>query len=348
MGKIAKRVLMLCHPEMDHLAYAMYDGLYKVLGKDNLAIYPFVKHYQGDIDNWYTLDDGKKGFTSAPGYVSRHETTERSFDDLVNNIRSFDIIYLSSARTYAIRSLDQFIARSGRNNLPPIVFSEGEDYQNLNTIRMIKQRYNPVACFKREYIQSEIDSKGGDLHPIYPLPFAAISDGIPPDNPNKDIDVFALFGNTWPIRENIVRLINSRLSEKGKYIVGIDHWSESGSVGISHYPYRAYLEHMARAKINIVARGWGCDTLRRFEAPMYSGLVMSDNIPITTPYPFVDNVNIIYYNNDLSGLIEKIEYYLNNSGERERIGKAGREHCIMAHTTEARAKYFLSRIEGHI
>lgn len=350
MGKIPKRVLMLCHPEMDHLAYMMYDGLYKVLGKDNLSIYPYVKHYNGGVDDWYTLDDGKKGFTVSPGYISRHETSERSFDDLVNNIHSFDIIYISSARTYAIRSLDEFIARCGRNNLPPIVFSEGEDYQQLDTIRMIKRRYNPVACFKREYIQTDIDRFGGDLHPIYPLPFSAVTDNLVPDNPNKDIDVFALFGNTYPIRENIVRLINSS-HLKGKYniYVGIDHCNNGPIPNNSGAKlYKDYLDLMSRSKINIIARGWGNDSLRRFEAPCFSGLVLSDNIPITTPAPFIDNQHIIYYNNDLSDLIPKIEYYLNSQGERERIGRAGREHCMINHINVARVGHFFSRIEGHL
>ena len=348
MSRPIRKVLMLAHPEMDHLAYMMYNGLYKVLGKDNLSVYPFVKHYQGGVDDWYTLDDGKRGQTAPTGYIGKHDTHERSFDDLVNNIHSFDIIYLSSARTYALKALDQFISKCGRKNLPPIVFSEGEDYQGLHTIRAIKHKYHTLACFKREYVQSELD-RSPDLHPLYPLPFSAIIDNIPPDNPNKDIDVFALFGNTYPLRENIVRkILSSHLPGKYKIHVGIDRWNSSGYSTPRLVSYKAYLDLMSRAKINIIARGWGNDTLRRFEALCFSGLVLSDNIPITTPNPFYDNQTIIYYDSNLNGFIERIEYILGADNERQRIGTTGREHCLKHHTTEARAKYFLNRLEGHL
>ncbi len=351
-----KKVLMLAHPEMDHLAYMMYNGLYKILGKDNLSIYPFVKHYQGGIDDWYILDNGQKGYTKPPGYIGKHETPERSFDYLTDNINSFDVIYLSSGRTYAVKALDQFIARCG-NNIPPLIFSEGEDYQDLITIRNIKNKYHPKVCFKRELLQSDLD-KNPDLQPLYPLPFSAITDNLPSDNRNKDIDVFAIFGDTWPIREDIVRLVNtSQLSKKYKIHVGIDHFisdpnklpgCDQRDFNIPPLsPYSKYLDLMSRSKINLIARGWGYDTLRRFEASCFSGLVMSDSIPIMMSDPFIDNQHIIYYNNNLSDLINRIEYYLNSPSERERIGKSGMEHCFKFHTNEARTRYFLNKIELH-
>ncbi len=348
MSKINK-VLMLAHPELDHLQYMIYDGLYKVLGKDNLVVYPYVNHFSGSVDQGYILDDGKRGYTEAPGYVSKHETPLRSFEDLAQNIHSFDIIYLCSGRTYAVQALDQFIAICGRGNLPPIIFSEGEDYQSFITIRHIKNKYHPAVCFKREYIQDEINRNGGDLHPIYPLPFCAVTDNMPPDNENKDIDVFGIFGSTFPIREHIVRLLNTSPDLSGYNVyVGINNFSNPIPNNKSMLPYQDYLKLMARAKINVVARGWGNDSVRRFEAMCYSGLVMSDNLPTMTPEPFVDKQHIVYYNNDLSGLIEQIKHYLNNNEDRKRIGKAGREHCMVHHTTQARVQQFLSRIEGHI
>lgn len=358
MTKIS-RILMLAHPETDYLAYMMYDGLYKVLGKDNLAVYPFIRHYQGGIDDWYILDDGKKGYTIPSLQMNSHESIDRSFEDLVINIHSFDIIYMSSGRTYARKALDQFIAICGRNNLPPIIFSEGEDYQDLITIRNIKQKYNPLVCFKRELLQSDI-GKYPDLHPLHPLPFSAITDNLPPDNPNKDIDVFAVFGNTYPLRENIVRkILSSHLPEKYNVTIDIiNHkdvpemitpWGDKRKDATYHLiPHSKYLDHMSRAKINIVARGWGYDTIRRFEAQCFSGLVISDNLPIITPDPFIDNVHITYYNNDLSDLINRIEYILNADNERRRVGMGGRNHCMKYHTTEARARYFINKVEQKI
>lgn len=371
MGKQIKRILLLLHPEMDNSSYMLYNGLCKVLGNDNLDIFPYIKHYFGGVDDWYILDDGKRGLTGKPGFVADgHQTKEKSFDEIANNIRSgnYDIIAFSN-RTYAVNALHQFKHELGRKNLPPLVVFEGEDYSDLETIRRLKNRYDVVASFKREYIQSEIDSRGGDLHPIYPLPFSAIIDNIATDKEfdKKDIDVFALFGNTTTgsggnIRENIVKKIGSSdLVRKYKIHVGIDRFSNEYEkvtwLGSNKYKipplmgYKEYHEHMARAKINIVARGWGYDSIRRFEAPNYSGLVLADRLPITTPNDFIDGQHIVYYQNDLNDLLPKIEHYLSNPEgikERERIGNAGRDHCKSYHTTEVRARQFLDIISGHI
>ena len=147
-----KKVLMLAHPEMDHLAYMMFDGLCKVLGAQNIFVFPFVNHYAGGVDRDYILDDGKKGYTAPPGYASSHENPVLSFDELAGMMDEFDIVYLSSARTYAMKALNQFKERFG-NNMPPLVFSEGEDYQSLCTIENIKRAFNPAVCFKRELLQ---------------------------------------------------------------------------------------------------------------------------------------------------------------------------------------------------
>lgn len=362
MRKPIKKVLMLLHYEMDHTSYMLFDGLYKVLGKDNLDIFPYINHFmgQGRVDEGYILDDKKRGWTVAPSHISTHETPEKSFEEIADNIKSgyYDIIAFSN-RTYAVLALDRLIAHLGRDKLPPLVLFEGEDYSDLNTIRRLKQKYYPVASFKREYIPSEVSRTGGDLHPLFPFPFSAITDFLAEDKQieNKDIDVFALFGNTQQIRENIVKLIGSSdLPKKYKIHVGIDRfsnepekvtWSDQTRFTIPPLmSYKDYQEHMGRAKINIVARGWGNDSIRRFEASSYGGLVLADRLPIITPDDFIDGQHIIYYNSDLSDLIPKIEYYLNNPVERERIGKAGRDHCMKYHTTESRARYFLGKVEG--
>lgn len=364
MGKSIKKVLMLLHYEMDHTSYMLYDGLYKVLGKDNVDIFPYINHImgQGRVDEGYILDDGKRGWTVAPSHISNHETPNKSFEEIADNIKSgyYDIIAFSN-RTYAVRALDRFITHLARDTLPSLVLFEGEDYSDLNPIRRLIQKYNPVAAFKREYIPSEISKNGGDLYSLFPLPFSAITDTVEQDRQieNKDIDVFALFGNTQQIRENIVREIGSSdLPKKYRIHVGIDRFSNEPEKATwldqtrfqipPMMSYKDYQEHMSRAKINIVARGWGNDSIRRFEAPCYSGLVLADRLPIITPDDFIDGQHIIYYNSDLSDLIQKIEYYLNNPVERERIGKAGRDHCMKYHTTEARARYFLEKVEGRL
>lgn len=351
-----KRVLMLADPESDNLAYMMFDGLYKVLGKDNVFVCPFIKYFQGGIDEWW--QNGNRRFTSPLAYCCKHESRESTLDELVNNINSFDIIYLSSTRSYAENALKQFIERCGRDRLPPLICSEGEDSSGSDHIERIKKLYNPVVCFKREFLQSNID-RFRHLKPIYPLPFSApVNSSLFPDNPNKDIDICVQFGDTHPVRESIIKkLLENEMHNRCNAHITINGFLfEPKRINIDsrirntirYSQYNDYMKFMSRSKINIIARGNGFDTVRRFEAPCFSGLVLSDNIPIVTPYPFIGGEHVIYYSNELTDLVQQIEYYLSHDEERIKIGKAGREHCMRYHTTEARARYFLNKVEEHI
>lgn len=338
-----KKVLMLADPELDNLAYMMFDGLSKVLGAENVMVYPYIRYFQGGIDCWH-ITNFLRGYTQPPGYAVKHGTPEKSFEELAGMIEEFDFVYLSSARTCAVNALHMFKMHCG-DKLPPLVFSDGEDHQNLQVIEAVKRYFNPAVCFKRELLPRDLEAR---KFPLYPLPFSAVTDNLVPDSPDKDIDVFALFGSTHPIREELARLISSKLAEKYKVHVGVTRQNPNRVSIPVLAQYKQYHELMSRAKINIVARGEGYDTVRRFEAPCYSGLVMSDNIPIITPYPFKDGEHIVYFHNSLSGLTGLIENFLACDENRQRIGKAGREHCMKYHTTEARARYFLEKIEENI
>ncbi len=112
--------------------------------------------------------------------------------------------------------------------------------------------------------------------------------------------------------------------------------------GDAMFGYTNYLKMMASAKINVVARGHGWDSVRRFEAPTFSGLVLADRLPLITPNDYEDRKNIVYYENDLSDMVDKILYYLEHNEERKKIGEAGRKHTFKYHTSIRRAEYLLS------
>ena len=109
------------------------------------------------------------------------------------------------------------------------------------------------------------------------------------------------------------------------------------------FGYNQYLKEMASAKINIVARGHGIDTVRKWEAPAFSGLVLADKLPLIVPNDYEENKHIVYYKDDLSDLVDKIIYYLKHDEERKRIGVAARKHTFENHTSIRRAEYFLSK-----
>jgi spore maturation protein CgeB len=49
----------------------------------------------------------------------------------------------------------------------------------------------------------------------------------------------------------------------------------------------------------------------------------------------------VFYEDDLSDLVDKIIYYLNHDQERIAIGQAGAEHTRKYHLDICRARYFL-------
>lgn len=345
-----EKILLLSDPEMDYLHYQLTNGLIQLRGEENVIIYPFKHAYAGEIDDWYYLSDGKRGFTGAMDQGRVWKDLPRwGITDVVHAIKNgaFEFIVLSSARTYAIKALEEIKEMFGRIPLP-IVFCDSEDYTQLR--RDILEKYHPICYFKRELLDTEENKKFCSVYPIYPLPFSAITDHVPIEQydlpaEEKDIDVFFAAGLTYEIRERIVLLLDEMRKEEGIMFVGGTDPPPKGRKDL-HFRenYDNYCKLMGRARINLTARGFGQDTVRRWEVACYSGEVMADNLYLQTPFPFTGGENIVYYDNDLSNLKALIRYYLKNEKERIKIGKAGKEHCFKFHTTRARAKYFLERV----
>jgi spore maturation protein CgeB len=56
---------------------------------------------------------------------------------------------------------------------------------------------------------------------------------------------------------------------------------------------------------------------------------------------FVENRDIVYYNNE-EDCIEKLLYYCKNDEEREHIAKNGREKVLANHTTAHRVDFIIA------
>lgn len=325
---------------MDYLHYMLTDGLIQVLGEENVILYPFKKAYAGGADDWYILDDGKTGFTSPIQQGKCWENLpELYINDIIKGLKSgeFEYIVLFSSRNYAVKALDELKLNLGDNT--PVVFVDGEDYDTIQA--EIIRRYSPVCYFKRELT--------ADLrrYSIYPFPFSAITNNLPDvDDSIKDIDVFFSCGRTYPLREEVLRRLLRLKKERGISFVGGSDPTLPEQNTSFRLSCRDYHRHIARSKIGISVRGFGRDTLRRWEIPTWNTLHICDKLDIIIPDDFTDNENIVYFNTD--NFEEKVIYYLENDDEREKIAKKGREHLMNFHTTAARAKYFLSVIQNRL
>ncbi len=319
------KILFFNHPEQDYGEFFLFDGLCELFGDENVVTFPWKKSYYGIPDRDYILDDGKRGSTGPCPYMKKRYVDPWSEEKIRSSLDQFKLWVLASPRTYAKNGLRKFISLRKSDVL--LAFCDHEDSVGIRE-DLIKE-FKPDFIFKRE-LTKEIDG-------VHPLPFSSVCWHLQKDIEEKTIDVFCSFGFTHNIRKNIRNLLhqNERLKEY-KVIANVNN------CGDKMFGYKGYLEMLASAKINIIARGHGIDTVRRFEAPTFSGLVLADRLPLITLNDYEDQKHIVYFKNDLSDLVDKIIYYLEHEEKRRQIGEAGRVHTFKYHTSVRRAEQFLS------
>lgn len=327
------KILYLVEPQQDFLCYMTFNGLCELLGEDNVILYPFKLSYMGLSDSGYMLyNENKRGFTGTSPYIKPRRLRIYPFEEIVEEMPSIDLIILSSPRHYPVHAL-RFIKQIYGGRIPkPTAFLDGEDGDNIREDLIAE--FEPQFIFKRELTHH--------INGVHPLPFSAIVPhlDIYEDllKTEKTLDVFALFGNTHPIRERIVKFLLEQ-NLQNSYI-GIDTgalpWQNDGRFKIHPLMgYEPYLRKMASAKINIVLRGHGRDTVRYWEVVSFETLMLIKDPGIVIPNPYIDKTHCVYFE-DEKDLREKIDYYLSHEDERVAIAKACREHTLKFHTNRSR------------
>lgn len=322
-----KKILIFAHPEQDFLSYMIHHGLCKIYGGDNVITYPFKRSHYGLVDDKYLLDDGKVGYTAPSQFMEALEGREYTSGEIADLIKKQGIEFAicESPRTHAVKGADEFKDLLAGYNVP-LVLCDGDDGTNIRTD--VIDKLVPLVYFKRELTVDH------ELGGIFPLPFSSFIDTSKYPDKEKDIDVFFSVGMTHGRRNLILdRLIQLR----GDLSVHVADDSNRLS-------FDEYIDKMSRAKVNVICRGHGWDTVRRFEAASFSGIVLSDKIPIITPNTFEDGKHIIHYEDDLSDLVDKVLFYVNNNDKRKEIGEAGRKHLLEYHTTKKRAEHMIEKI----
>lgn len=273
-----KKVLYLTHPELDYGEAFLFYGLCKILGDNNVVTYPYKKTYYGEVADDYILDDGKRGWTEPTPWMIPKQKNCWTIEDIKKNISEFDIIVLSSARTYAVRAADELIRVFG--HFPkPLVFTEHEDGDNIRND--IIKKYSPSVIFKREVLKLYNTLQSPK---VYPLPFSCTLDAFPEMNDlEKEIDLFMLCGNTHALRvETVKKILSMDLDQRGyKIHVGIDNGILPHTTVQPHsyvipplLPWKEYVKYIAKSKVAVAVRGWGRDTIRRWEIPGYNTMML--------------------------------------------------------------------------
>lgn len=84
---------------------------------------------------------------------------------------------------------------------------------------------------------------------------------------------------------------------------------------------------------------------RYFEVMLSKTLLLCNSMPYEYENVFVDGVNCVMFENDLSDFREKVDYYMNHDSEREAILKNAYEMAIKEYTWEHTADKLLNKIQ---
>jgi len=341
-----RKILLISDPEADYGQYFLWRGLAQLLGDENVVTFPFKKSYYGEVDKDYILPDGKTGYTAPYDFQYSYQTTAEfnggpdimrdfvkkrptpriyTLDDVVNEIKTFDLIIVSSFRRFALQAYNDLKAR-----LPyfrcPVVYTDMEDASGINMWQV--DEIHPDVIFKREMLMGE---PYPSHYPVFPLPFSSHIEETDFVEREKKYDVFLACGITHPVRTQV---LNKLKSMKINFIGGGNEFRRS---------WKDYNDLMEQSKISIIVRGWGWDTVRAWEAPAHRTMTMWYEHPQIIPNPFTHKEHTSYFN--LNNLEEQIYYYLDNEKERNMIAEAGRKHLFIFHSNRARAQYLIDRVK---
>lgn len=85
---------------------------------------------------------------------------------------------------------------------------------------------------------------------------------------------------------------------------------------------------------------------RNFEIPAFGGFQLTNYVPFIEDY-FIIGKEIAVYSS-IEDLVIKIQYYLNDVAERERMAKNGFKRAVEEHTYENRLRQILAKIEADL
>ncbi len=323
------KILFICSTGFDYSQDLAYGGLVKILGQQNVVDHPWNIKYHLPL----------KDYPKNLGYTSFSLRLP-----LFGNFNQFDLVILGSAKPDALHTYSKILS-SIKNK--PVIFIDGGDEQQtggdfyrLNAGNeyeaVIKQKPFDIIL-KREYIPALHDAAGNTFPFPFSFPYNVHIDRVAEEQKKYDV---AFWGQQKPaIRENALRML------QGKY----DCEKNGTTLDQNFYNYKRkgkfYLEELAACKIVLNFRGGGWDTMRYWEAPACGSFMISQRPQITIPNNFEDGKHVVWCDDSLNDLIEKIDYYLRHTTERESIAATAKTHLEKYHLNTSRAKRLLEIVK---
>lgn len=329
------RLLFLNSRSADYLEDQLFSGLTELLGHENVIPYPINRNY----------------YLSHKPYP-RNLGHCRTIGDLFGDWRrmrqslgrlDFDGIVIGSTKR---DTLDTYLSFADR--IPaalPVVYVDGGDWpevggdaRRMGFDDLLSRSFAvraPDLIFKREYLIGGTYSEN-----VYPLPMAF---GPAPEfehiEPKYDVTCWCV--ESHPVRTQALMLLEDRYDCRANGTVRGQKFRKYKRRGT------AYLRELAASRIACNFRGVGWDTLRYWEIPALGSLMLTVEPKIRIDNNFIAGEHVICCRDDLSDMLQLLDYYLVHAEERNDIAAAGRAHAMKYHTYRNRAAYFLEILSEH-
>ena len=110
-------------------------------------------------------------------------------------------------------------------------------------------------------------------------------------------------------------------------------------------PTREYLQVVARSKVSIVSRGLSDCFSWRMGEHMAMGKFALVERPLNATYvPLSEGKDVVYFENDLSDLEDKLSYYLRHDNERQAIANRSKQYFDQYCRPEVQLKYMINNL----
>ena len=358
------RILLLDHPQHTHGTWTLHQGLGRVLGWDAVIDFPCKETFRGldhqvstdpDYQPLYEVARSKQLPQGIPPFArgeplvtedfvplgsvghGHQASTQRrySWEEVIASISSFDLIVLGNSHRVPTITLALLRDRCGRKQLPPIIYFDAGERDELNAHWW--HVFRPEMSFKQILTPAVASSQHRDcvLHPL-PLanPFVTDPELLKSFNVGcpKERDILFPHGITWEPRRGVLQAVRDWIQETGA----------SGDEGV--WGNYSFFGGVAGSHMALSIRGSGRDTTRYWEIPALGTLLVADGtMGCIHPFPFRDGETAAFYTS-LEELKSKLSFYLRNEEARQRIVRSARSWVERYHSFEARALFFLGMV----
>jgi hypothetical protein len=329
------RLLFINSLKADYVEDQLVAGLTETLGKESVSLFPVNKNYYysrrpypRNMGVCRNLADFVKERVSIGRQLRQFD-----FDAVViGSIKRDTFLHLESIQDYLPKGIPVILIDGGDW---PEIGGDAKRMQFEDLYTKLIGPLNVALVFKREYLQDK--HYASNVIP-FPMAFSA------PRNFHKQrerYDVTCWCVESHESRTRALAILEDRYDCRANGTVRGQTFRNYKRKG------NKYLEELSASRIACNFRGVGWDTLRYWEIPGVQSLMISSKPRIVIPENFTNEKHVLYCNDDLSDLTDKIDYYLKQEDERKALAQAGHQHLMQHHTYLNRAQTFIDTLSEH-